>query len=73
MKLHKDLFCYLTFLTIVASLPHCGPWGMPPELLFEKKGLTPAVKQLLTSCLIEVSFDTTENGPLQFEKGSAFP
>jgi len=35
-----------------------------PELLFEKKGLTPAVEQLLTSYPIEVSFDRTENGRL---------
>jgi hypothetical protein len=73
MKLHKNLFCYLTFLTIVASLSHCGPWGMPPEPLFEKKGLIPAVEQLLTSCPIEVSFDTTEDGRLQFKEESPFP
>jgi len=26
-----------------------GPWGTVPELLFEKKGLIPAVQQLLIS------------------------
>jgi hypothetical protein len=26
-----------------------GPWGTVPELLFEKKGLIPAVQQLLVS------------------------
>jgi hypothetical protein len=28
-----------------------GPWGTVPELLFEKKGLIPAVQQLLVSHL----------------------
>jgi hypothetical protein len=28
---------------------HGGPWGTVPELLFEKKGLIPAVQQLLVS------------------------
>ncbi len=27
-----------------------GPWGTVPELLFEKKGLIPALQQLLLSC-----------------------
>jgi hypothetical protein len=42
-----------------------GPWGTVPELLFEKKGLIPALQQLLVSNpkpkmakpVIEVKFD----------------
>ena len=44
-----------------------------PELLFEKKRPMPAVEQLMTSCRIEVSFDRTENGRLQFQEGNRFP
>jgi len=27
-----------------------GPWATVPELLFEKKGLIPALQQLMVSC-----------------------
>jgi hypothetical protein len=29
-----------------------GPWGTVPELLFEKKGLIPALQQLLASAAL---------------------
>ena len=33
----------------VISLPNVGPWGTVPELLFEKKGLIPALQRMLVS------------------------
>jgi hypothetical protein len=29
------------------NITYGGPWGRVPELLFEKKGLIPAIQQLL--------------------------
>jgi len=34
---------------VLGIVPLSGPWGTVPELLFEKKGLIPAVQQLLVS------------------------
>jgi hypothetical protein len=34
---------------VLPTVHYSGPWGTVPELLFEKKGLIPAVQQLLTS------------------------
>jgi len=34
---------------VVILLPNGGPWGTVPELLFEKKGLIPALQQLIIS------------------------
>ena len=35
--------------TGTVRVPLAGLWGTVPELLFENKGLTPALQQLLTS------------------------
>ena len=42
MRIHQ-----LTFATLLQVLG--GPLGTVPELLFEKKGLIPALQQLLVS------------------------
>ena len=34
----------------LVRIPLAGPFGTVPELLFEKKGLIPALQQLLVSC-----------------------
>ena len=36
-------------LKVLGIVPLSGPWVTVPELLFEKKGLIPAVQQLLVS------------------------
>ncbi len=38
-----------TILTNVTPLPHGGSFGTVPELVFEKKGLIPALQQLLVA------------------------
>jgi hypothetical protein len=43
-------FC-LECQVVLGIVPLGGPWGTVPELLFEKKGLIPAVQQLLVSHL----------------------
>jgi hypothetical protein len=40
-----------TFSKVLPFVHDGGPWGTVPELLFEKKGLIPAVQQLLVSHL----------------------
>ncbi|MDP2730828.1 MAG: hypothetical protein Q8O55_10160 [Dehalococcoidales bacterium] len=37
----------LDFLGVLGIVPFGGPFGTVPELLFEKKGLIPALQQLL--------------------------
>ena len=34
---------------VLPTVQYGGPWGTVPELLFEKKGLIPALQQLLVS------------------------
>jgi len=36
-------------LQIGSNITYSGPWGTIPELLFEKKGVMPALHQLLAS------------------------
>lgn len=37
------------YLQIGNIITYGGPWGTVPELLFEKRGLMPALQQLLAS------------------------
>ncbi|MDO9333588.1 MAG: hypothetical protein Q7T57_03585 [Dehalococcoidales bacterium] len=39
----------LDFRGVLGIVPFGGPFGTVPELLFEKKGLIPALQQLLVS------------------------
>jgi hypothetical protein len=38
-------------LTTGNNITYGGPWGTVPELLFEKKGLIPALQRLIVSYL----------------------
>ena len=39
----------LDFRGVLGIVPFGGPFGTVPELLFEKKGLIPAIQQLMVS------------------------
>jgi hypothetical protein len=38
-------------IPVLSIIQNGGPWGTVPEPLFEKKGLIPAVQQMLVSYL----------------------